>query len=78
MYLEKELVKKDFYEFENTSTSLIYCKNKDETAFFSLSKQDDGMWKVSFPLKNDTVNYATYFLSYLDAKTYAEELVQRL
>lgn len=70
--LEKELLLKDFNEIKNGLGEIIYADEKDARKQVIIRFQMPlNKWSLSFPLKDNDLNYLTYWKDVKKLKPYA-------
>lgn len=60
--LEKELLKKNYVSLNKEKEIFKYVKKNNETMQVILEKKEN-RYKFSFPMPNNKINYAVYFIN---------------
>ncbi len=71
---EKQLIKKNYIDNCNDNLLSFFHKN-DTTQQVNVIKQNS-KYKVSFPMSNNTIYYATYFNEKQKAKEYLDFIIK--
>lgn len=76
MFIEQErkLIEKNYQDNENSKNLLSFFLKNDQQVQVNVSKIDE-KYKVSFPMSNNTIHYATYFTEKQEAKEYLDYIV---
>ena len=71
---EKQLIEKNYIDNCNENILSFFHKN-DKTVQVNVIKQNS-KYKVSFPMSNNTIHYATYFNDKQKAKEYLDFIIK--
>ena len=73
--LEKELVKKDYVVIDSKKDIFRYGKKNNETLQVVLEKENN-RYKFSFPMSDNKVHYAVYFINKSKLDNYMNYIVK--
>jgi len=71
---EKRLIEKNYIE-NNESNNILSFFHKDDSQSHVTVSKNDNRFKVSFPMSNKKVQYATYFQDKEKAKEYLSYII---
>lgn len=81
---EKEFVKRSYYEYNDNHVNpelkqlFAYCKKNNETAMITLDyEQGLNKWYLSYPMKNQGINYKVSFYDKDKLKNYIYSLLDQ-
>ena len=73
---EKQLVEKNYVENIDSPNMLSFFYHADKTCQINVTKEESNLYKVSFPMSNRSIHYATYFSSKSKAKDYLDFIIK--
>tara|TARA_Y100000992_G_scaffold264056_1_gene200623 strand:- start:705 stop:947 length:243 start_codon:yes stop_codon:yes gene_type:complete len=72
---EKQLINKNFQDREDRKSLLSFFYKKDPQCQVNITKVNS-QYKVSFPMSNYSIHYATYFNEKKEAKEYLDFIIK--
>ena len=72
---EKQLIDKNFKDLQDSNSLLSFFYKKDPQCQVNVTKVDS-QYKVSFPMSNYSIHYATYFNKKKEAKEYLDYIIK--
>ena len=72
---EKQLIDKNFKDLQDSNSLLSFFYKKDPQCQVNVTKVNS-QYKVSFPMSNNSIHYATYFNKKKEAKEYLDFIIK--